>query len=228
MKPYKILFILLIVVFLISCSSTPAPTKAEVYKGMYDEQPKVLLIMPPINTTTQVSAKDTFYTVLHEPLTEAGYYVLPPILSMTILQQESGYDAERFLNDDISVFRDYFGADAVVFTMINRWDKSMLTGQVVLDITYLIRSTKTGNELYRKNIVYHLKFNNSKISTGNSWIDLATNLSLSAISSLATDNVIISMQCTDYALTDLPFGPYHPSYMVDGEIGAAPKDEYYM
>ena len=90
---------------------------------MYEEKPVTLLVMPPINNSSNVEAKDLLYTSISKPLAEAGYYVISPLLAMDILKAESAYDAEMFVNGSLSTFHNYFGCDAVVFSEIKTWAK---------------------------------------------------------------------------------------------------------
>jgi len=52
---------------LVSCgtSNKVVQTRESLYSGMYEEKPLVLLVMPPINNTTNVEAKDLLH--LHQP-----------------------------------------------------------------------------------------------------------------------------------------------------------------
>ena len=83
---------------------TPSQTRSSLYPGMYEEHPVTLLVMPPINNTANVEAKELLYTSISRPLAEAGYYVIPPTLAMAVLRQESGYDAELFLDRPLRQF----------------------------------------------------------------------------------------------------------------------------
>lgn len=55
------------------------------------------------------------------PLCEKGYYVFSPLLTMELFQSESAYDAEQFIEADLSQFRNVLGADAAMFTIIKSW-----------------------------------------------------------------------------------------------------------
>ena len=77
-------------------SCTTPTTLSQQYPKMYEEKPLTIAIMPPINQTTHAEAKDFFYTTLYMPLSEKGYYVYSPYLTMEMFQQESAYDAELF------------------------------------------------------------------------------------------------------------------------------------
>ena len=50
-------------------------TKGEAYAKMYEENPVSILVMPPINNTNNVEAKDLLYTSISQHIAEAGYYV---------------------------------------------------------------------------------------------------------------------------------------------------------
>ena len=108
----KIIGIIMAVVSLASCS-TPT-TLSQQYPGMYEEKPLSIAIMPPINQTTHAEAKDYFYTTMYMPLCEKGYYVYSPYLTMEMFQQESAYDAEMFLEADLTPFRNVLDADAAM------------------------------------------------------------------------------------------------------------------
>ena len=110
----KLILFALVAITLASCS-TPK-TMGEQYAAMYDEKPVAIAVMPPINRTTHAEAKDFFYTTMYLPLCEKGYYVYSPYLTMEMFQQESAYDAEMFLENDLTAFRNVLGADAVMFT----------------------------------------------------------------------------------------------------------------
>lgn len=40
---------------------------------------------------------------------------------MKMFQQDGAYDAENFLEGDLSQFQNVLGADAVMFTIIKKW-----------------------------------------------------------------------------------------------------------
>ena len=140
MNKHTIILLFSIALFY-SCSTTKPVLKSEAYKGMYSEKPLTVLIMPPINKTTSVDAKEYFHSTLNIPIANAGYYVIPTFLSMEILKRESAYDAELFLNSPLTKFGDVFGADVALFTIIHKWDKTY--GMVYVEVEHLVKSIKT-------------------------------------------------------------------------------------
>ena len=125
-------------------------TRGVKYAQMYDEQPRAIVVMPPINKTNHVEAKDYFYSTMYKPLCEKGYYVFPPMLTMEMFQTESAYDAEMFVEGNLDVFRNVLGADAAMFTVVKTWKRLNALGSITVEVEFILRSTKTGATLYQR------------------------------------------------------------------------------
>jgi len=113
------------------------------------EQPLTFLVMPPINKTNNVDAKELFYSKMAAPVYSDGYYVFPPTLAMELMKKEGIYDAELFLNNPLNKFEELLGVDAVLFTIIYDTDKSKIRREGMVDIEFIVKSTATNKELYR-------------------------------------------------------------------------------
>jgi hypothetical protein len=214
------LYITLIITVISSCAKPIL--KSEAYKKLYKEEPKTVLIMPPINKTTNVEAKEYFHSTLSVPLSNMGYYVIPPFLSMEILKKESAYNSELFLDAPLSNFGDIFGANAVLFTIIHKWNKNVLFAKVTVEIEYILKSTKTNEILYTRRGV--IEYSTSSNTGGNSSLmGLAAAAATSAIKTAATDYTMLARKCNSYTLSDLPFGKYSPKYKLDGKERAGKK-----
>ena len=214
----KFFLLLLTVVVLVSCSSVK--TMGEQYPAMYEEKPTTIAIMPPINQTTHAEAKDYFYTTMYLPLCEKGYYVYSPYLTMEMFQQESAYDAENFLEADLSAFRNVLGADAAMFTIIKDWKRNNVGGKLTVDVEYILRSTKTGQTLYTRE-------GNIKVDTsvhgGSGGFGALVGMIATAINTAATDKVIAGRKCNAFVLSDLPSGKYSELYEKDSKNPAGKK-----
>ncbi len=215
----KILFLLVIVALVVSsCTTTKTPLRSEAYKGIYAEKPITILLMPPINKSTNVEAKEYFHSTLNIPLNNAGYYVIPQILSMEVLKKESAYDAENFLNSPVNKFGEIFGADLVLFTIINKWDKSGLAAKVYVGVEYIFKSTKTNEIVYtRKGTVTY----DASINTGMGGL---ANLAASAINTAVTNYVDVARACNAYTFKDIPAGKYSPLFGTDGALPSGKSD----
>ena len=214
----KILTLLLTAIVVVSCSSTK--TMGEQYPAMYEEKPVTIAIMPPINQTTHAEAKDYFYTTMYLPLCEKGYYVFSPYLTMEMFQQESAYDAENFLEAELSAFRNVLGADAAMFTIIKSWKRSNLGGNLTVDIEYILRSTKTGQTLYTRE--GKIKVDTS-VNGGGGGLGAIASVIATAINTAATDKVVAGRKCNVFVLSDLPAGKYSELYEKDTNNPAGKK-----
>ena len=214
----KLIGIIMAVVSLASCS-TPT-TLSQQYPGMYEEKPLSIAIMPPINQTTHAEAKDYFYTTMYMPLCEKGYYVYSPYLTMEMFQQESAYDAEMFLEADLTPFRNVLDADAAMFTIIKDWRRNNVGGMLTVKVEYILRSTKTGQTLYTREGEITV---DTSIDGGSGGFGALVGMIATAINTAATDKVVAGRKCTAFVLTDLPAGKYSPMHEKDASNPAGKK-----
>lgn len=214
----KIISLVIAVITLVSCSTTK--TLGEQYPGMYEEKPLTIAIMPPINQTTHAEAKDYFYTTMYMPLCEKGYYVYSPYLTMEMFQQESAYDAEMFLEADLTPFRNVLGADAAMFTIIKDWRRNNVGGMLTVKVEYILRSTKTGQTLYTREGEINV---DTSVNGGNGGLGALVGLIATAINTAATDKVVAGRKCTAFVLSDLPSGKYSSLYEKDAANPAGKK-----
>lgn len=216
----KIISFALFIVALVSSCSTSSLTMGKQYPAMYEEKPLTIAIMPPINQTTHAEAKDYFYSTLYMPLCEKGYYVYSPYLTMEMFQQESAYDAERFIEGDLGIFQRVLGADAVMFTIIKDWKRNNAGGKLSVDVEYILRSTKTGQTLYSKEGKIDV---DTSIDGGGSGFGALIGLIATAVNTAATDKVVAGRKCNAFVLSDLPAGKYSTSFEKDANNPAGEK-----
>ena len=195
-------YILIGLATLLLTSCAQQITRGEQYAKMYEEKPLTIAVMPPINQTNHVEAKDYFYTTLYAPLCEKGYYVYSPMMTMEMFQSESAYDAEQFIESDLSQFRKVLGADAAMFTIIKSWKRNKVGAKITVGVEYLLRSTKTGETLYKREGLINV---DTSVNTGGG---LLVNLAASAIKTAVTDKVVAGRVCTVFVLSDMPEGKY--------------------
>ena len=203
-----------------SCGMISTVTRESQYAKMYEEKPITLLVMPPINNSTNVEAKDLLYTSISRPLVEAGYYVISPLLAMDVLKAESAYDSELFFDAPLTTFQNYFGADAVVFSIIDTWAKKG-TG-IETKIRYVIKSAYSNEILFDRSCDLYLDL--SIDSGANGLLGALVDLAASAINTAATDHIKAARKANYYILSDIPRGKYSLDYMLDKGIIAEPKD----
>ncbi len=203
----------LMTLLMCSCAEQITTTRDAQYPKMYEEKPLSIVVMPPINQTNHVEAKDFFYTTLYAPLCEKGYYVYSPMMTMEMFQAESAYDAEMFIENDLSQFRNVLGADAAMFTIIKSWKRNNLGGKLTVGVEYILRSTKTGETLYQREGL--VKVDRSVSGSGGGLLGALVDMAATAASTAATDNVVAGRACTVFVLSDMPEGKYGTMYDKD-------------
>jgi hypothetical protein len=186
-------------VLLTSCV-TPIK-KSVAYKGMYSEKPLSVLLMPPINKTSNVEAKEYFHATLMVPLADKGFYIIPPFLSMEVLKRESAYDAELFINSSSAKFGEVFGADVALFTIIHRWEKKV--NKVIVEVEYIVKSTKTNEILYTRRGTI---IKNTTTDTGN----VLTSIAVTALKTAVANYSDVAKACNAVTFSDIPVGKYSP------------------
>ena len=220
----RIVYIILATLVLTSCGSTGL-TRSSLYPKMYEEKPVTLLVMPPINNSANVDAKELLYTSISRPLAEAGYYVISPTLAMEILKHESAYDAELFLDKPLKPFHDFFGADAVVFSVIDSWAKQGLG--INTKIRYIIKSALTDETLFDRSCDLYLDLSvdsRSDKSQSKSLLNVLVDLAAGAINTALTDQIEAARKANYFIFRDLPVGKYDDLYLQDQDFAADPKD----
>lgn len=212
MKIVKYISIIVLTIALSSCGATKE-LKSEAYSDLYKEKPVSVLIMPPINNSTHVEAKEYFYSTLNHEIAEDGYYVFPQFLTMEILKKESAYDSELFINrNDLSIFNKTLGADIILFTTIHNWKKSHIGGKINIDIEYTIKSSKNSNTLYHRR--GNIKVDTS-VNVGGGLVGGLISMAATAINTANTKYVSVARVANLYNLESLPKGKYHYNYLKD-------------
>lgn len=193
-------------------------SKASEFPKMYEEQPRSLLILPPMNESTDAQAKDYYMTTAEMPFALVGYYTFPVEMISDVMKQEGVYDTELLYDMPLDKFYDYFGADAVLYTRIKKWDVSyiVVSSTLTVSIEAKIVSTKTSQELWKYvgTVVVDLSGGNSGGGIGG----LIANVIIAAINTAAADYVTYARQANDRIVYTLPTGPYHEMYMKDQEV----------
>lgn len=216
----RLLYICLLAVIVSSCGLTSRLSRESQYASMYENMPTTVLVMPPINNTTHVEAKDLLYTSISRPLAEAGYYVISPLLAMDILKSESAYDSELFIDKPLTAFRDFFGADAVVFSQIDDWTKRGFG--IDTKIRYVIKSAISNEVIFDRTCNLHLDLS---VNSGNSGaIAALIELAASAIVTATTDHIVAARKANYYIFRDIPRGKYSPDYLKDQGVLVDAKD----
>ena len=208
----------ILAILLLSACAPKMSTKLAEFPMMYEERPASILILPPINESTAADAKEYYSTTIQEPLAFAGYYTFPYPITSEILKMEGIYDTELLVNLPLSKFKEYFGADAVLFTTIKKWDLSymILASTLTVSIDCKLKST-TSNQIlwkYTGTVVVDLSGGNA----GGGLAGLIVKVIVAAVQSAAADYAPYARQANYRALTSMPYGKYHSEHNKDQQV----------
>ena len=128
--------------------------------------PRSVLVVPVVNQSLDVDAPNYVLTTLPVPIAEKGYYVFPVHTTKVVLEQEGLYEGVRIHEQPTPALARLFGADAVLYVRINRWDAQfvVISTTVTVDFDYRLVG-KDGVVLWaeRKRMQYTPQNNNSSL-----------------------------------------------------------------
>jgi hypothetical protein len=192
------------------CASTYV-TKQDAYPKMYENKPVSILVVPAVNRSTAADAPDLYSTTIAQPLSEAGYYVMPLPITNMVLQQEGVVDGAQLREINANKFRQMFDADAVLFVTINQWDTNYYVtgGNVTVGAEFELVSTDGEEVLWNYNsVIVH----NTSGNSGNLIADIIS----TAIATALTDYVPVARIVNATVMTTIPVGKYHSKHGKDG------------
>lgn len=144
----KLMLALMACVLAVGCA---APPKKD-FSAFAAAAPRSILVVPTINKSLDVDAPNYVLAALPVPVAEKGYYVFPVNTTKYVLEQEGYYEGERIHQQPAPVLAKLFGADAVLYVAINRWDAqfALFTTVVTVDFDYRMVA-KDGTEIWKEN-----------------------------------------------------------------------------
>jgi hypothetical protein len=201
---------------LAGCAATPPRSD---YTEFRSENPRSILVVPPINKSVDVNAPDYFLATIATPLAERGYYVFPVNMVRSVLADDGLSDANLVHAGDPRRLGELFGADAVLYISIERWDAKyvVLSTTVTVELDYRLKSARTGHELWKDHRV--LAYSPQGSSSGNALADLVADLVAAAMTKAAPNYLPLARQANAQAIslkgTGLPAGPHDSLYLKD-------------
>ena len=177
-------------------------------------KPRSILVVPAANKSLDVDAPNYLLTTLTVPLAEKGYYVFPVHTAKTVLEQEGYYDGDQVQKQPPETLARLFGADAVLFVTINRWDAqyAVLATTVTVDFDYRL-VYKDGTEIWKANKKMH--YSPQQQNTGNPLANLIAAAVTAALERAKPNYLPLARMANVQVLamepTAIPDGPYRPA-----------------
>jgi hypothetical protein len=214
--------IILFIVLIAGCATTQTD-----YTKFKAANPHSILIVPVVNKSVNVPAPDYFLSTITIPVAEQGYYVFPVNLAKRILEDDGLSDANLVHSAPTERLCNLFGADAVLYVSIEKWEAKYLifTTQVTVELAYMIKDGKTGDTLWdhKETMVY----TPSSQSTGNPVGDLLVMAVNAAVTKAVPNYLPLAKQANAqtflYPGPGIPPGPYAESKEIKQETEKKPQ-----
>jgi len=137
---FKLLLPLLIV-FIAGCVTTPPFD----YSSFRNHRPRSILVLPPLNQTTDVNAPYTYLSTITRPLTECDYYVFPVAVVDAYMKENGLPSPEEMHGVALDKIRNIIGADAVLYVTIEEWGQKYMVVQSITTIKAKARLIDTAS-----------------------------------------------------------------------------------
>lgn len=176
-------------------------------------KPRSILVVPAANKSLDVDAPGYLLTTLTVPLAEKGYYVFPVHTAKTVLEQEGFYDGDQVQKQPPEALARLFGADAVLFVTINRWDAqyAVLSTTVTVDFDYRL-VYKDGTEIWKAN--KKMQYTPQQQNAGSPLANLIASAVTAALQRAKPNYMPLAQMANAQVLimdpTAIPNGPYRP------------------
>lgn len=210
----RILLFSLVLLALMMTACAPQVFKMqETFPKMYQNPPESILILPPINKSTAADAKEYFSCSLAEALGQKGYYVMPVEAVFGILRGEGMYDTENINPNVLANFKKNFGADAVLFTTIEEWEKSwaISSGSLTIKAKFALLNTANADTIWDFTVRTQV---NLESDSNNFFI-----AALESAIKTATEDYFPNCRQANIVTMDktMPYGKHHPEFGKDTE-----------
>jgi hypothetical protein len=130
-----------LLVFMAGCVTTPPFD----YSSFRKHRPRSILVLPPLNQTTDVNAPYTYLSTITQPLAECGYYVFPVAVVDAYMKENGLPSPEEMHGVALDKIRNIIGADAVLYVTIEEWGQKYIVIQSITTIRAKARLVDTAS-----------------------------------------------------------------------------------
>lgn len=203
-----------------------AAPQAYDYTAYKQSRPASLLVLPPINETTDIKATYGMLSQATLPLAEAGYYVVPVSLMDETFRQNGLTSPVDIHAVPAQRLREIFGADAAVFVKVTRYGTSyaVISSQTTVTAQARVVDLKSGQLLWQGTA--SASSSESQGANQGGLVGLLVTAVVNQIVGTATDAAFNYAGMTSERLLSarkngLLYGPRSPNYQKDAQD--APK-----
>lgn len=153
----------LCLLMLASCSSPKFD-----YSAYMESKPGSILVLPPVNESVEVGAGTAVFSSIVRPITEAGYYVLPPTLVSETFRQNGYSEPAEIHKIKLKRLDEIFGSDAVLYINIKEYGQKYIVigSYAIVSLEARLIDGVTGQEIWSGSATANSNENNSGNSAG--------------------------------------------------------------
>ena len=198
--------LLAVMVLFAGCASKPYD-----YANFRAHSPRSILVLPPLNDSTDVRATYACLSTITMPIAEMGYYVFPVAVVDQVMKENGLPTAGEMHQVSLEKIHEVVGADAVLYVNIKQYGSKyvLINSVTTVSVEGKLVDVKTGTLLWEGKGMFQ-----ESSSSGNIFVDLVAAPIKQAVNS-ATDaghEVSRVANCQLIMVKDHGFlpGPYFP------------------
>lgn len=129
---------------------TGCATKPYDYTNFRAHPPRSVLVLPPINESTDTRGTYGYLSTVTKPLAEMGYYVYPVAVVDQFMKENGLPTAGEMHQVPLEKIRDVFGADAVLYITLKQYGSKyqIITSTTIVTAEGKLVDVKTGLTLW--------------------------------------------------------------------------------
>ena len=186
-------------------------TKPYDYTNFRAHPPRSILVLPPLNQSTDMKATYGYLSTVTRPLAEMGYYVYPVSVVDQFMKENGLPTAGEMHQVPLDKIRDIVGADTVLYLTVKQYGSKyqVITSTTVVSADGKLVDVKTGLTLWEGTVTVQ-----QSSSSGNLLADLVV-AAVDQVINSSTDQAheMSSMANAQLLMTKdhgLLYGPYFP------------------
>lgn len=197
----------------LAACATPRPYDYTNYRASF---PRSILVLPPVNESTDVRGTYGYLSTVTRPLAELGYYVFPVVVIDQFLKEHGMPTPGEMVQAPLPRIREILGADAVLYVTLRQYGTRYQVLRSTTEVTAVARlvDTRSGVLLWEGTLAARA----SSGGSGNVLADVVGALLVQAIGH-ATDRAHTLAETANRQLgvkdRGLLHGPYSPRYGTD-------------
>ena len=185
------------------------------YSNFRAHPPRSIVVLPPLNESTDVTGPYTYLSTVSQPLAELGYYVFPVAVVDQYLRENGMPTAGEMHQIPPGKLGEVTGADAVLYLDLQQYGSKyqLVSSNTTVEVKARLVDTRSGQVLWENHAVAQTGSNSSQGG-------LLGQLLAAAISQVVNSKTdaahavcrLANAQLFARSGRELPYGPYSPKY----------------